>query len=61
MGLGVVDDVRTFDAKRDNVLRIANEVRRTLDTDEGRQILQNIRSLRDRFEPEALAKDASPR
>jgi DNA invertase Pin-like site-specific DNA recombinase len=53
--LGDVEDVRTFEAKCDEVRQIVNEVRRALDDDEGKRILNNIRILRERFEPDVLA------
>jgi hypothetical protein len=55
--LGVIDDVRTFNTKYDKVKRVAHEVARSLDNEDGKQILANIRTLRQRFEPEVLAKD----
>ena len=56
--LGVGDDVRTFRAKTDQMMRAVHHVRRVLDTDEGRDILDNIRKLKQRFEPEVVTKRA---
>jgi site-specific DNA recombinase len=55
--LGDVDDVRTFHTKYDKVIRVAHEVARSLDNEEGQQILANIRTLRQRFEPEVFGKE----
>jgi hypothetical protein len=55
--LGVVDDVRTYNTKCDLLLRIAQKVRQSLDNEDGKQILANIRTLRGRFEPEVVAKE----
>jgi len=55
--LGVVDDVRTNDTKRDMVMRIVHEVRQSLSDEDGKEILANIRTLRERFEPETVAKE----
>ena len=56
--LGVVDDVRTLSsALRQEMTKLASEICQTLDDDEGRLVLNNIRVLRERFEPEVLAKE----
>lgn len=39
------------------LMRSAHEVRKSLNNEEGKQILANIRTLRERFEPEVLAKE----
>ncbi len=57
--LGVIDDVRTNNTKHDMLMRIAHEVGQMLSDQEGKQILANIRMLRERFEPEALVRKAS--
>lgn len=54
--LRVIEDVRTLDGKR---TEWAQEVRCELQTEDGQQILQNIRLLRRRFEPEVVAKDVA--
>ncbi len=63
LGLGVVSDVRTNNTKHDTLMRIAHEVGQLLDNEDGKQILANIRTLRERFEPETLVKEraAKPR
>jgi site-specific DNA recombinase len=55
--LGVGDDVRTFNTRCDEVIQIAHEVRRSLDNEDGKRILANMRTLRERFEPEVVAKE----
>ena len=57
--LGVIDDVRTNNTKHDTMMRLSHEVGQMLSEQEGKQILANIRMLRERFEPEALVKKAS--
>ena len=37
--------------------KLASEIYQTLDDDEGRLVLNNIKVLRERFEPEVLAKE----
>ena len=39
------------------LIRIAHEVGQLLDNEDGKQILANIRTLRERFEPEVVAKE----
>ncbi|MCW2114434.1 recombinase family protein [Bradyrhizobium elkanii] len=56
--LGVDDDVRTLHGKG---AEWAQEISRELQTEDGQRILHNIRLLRQRFEPEALAKDEASR
>jgi site-specific DNA recombinase len=55
--LGVVDDVRTFHTKYDKVRRVAYQIARSLDNEEGKMILANIKLLRQGFEPEILTKE----
>jgi site-specific DNA recombinase len=55
--LGVGDDVRTNNTKHDTLMRIAHEVAQLLRDEDGKQILANIRTLRERFEPKILAKE----
>lgn len=55
--LGVVDDVRTNRTKYDMLKQIAHEVRQSLDNEDGEKILANIRTLRETFEPEVVAKE----
>jgi DNA invertase Pin-like site-specific DNA recombinase len=59
--LGVVGDVRTNNTKHDMLMRIAHEVGQMLNNEDGKQILANIRTLRDRFEPEMLANASKSR
>ena len=55
--LGVVDDVRTCQSgKKRRVLKRAREICAYLQTDEGRDILDNIRRITAVCEPEAVAK-----
>lgn len=56
--LGVDDDFRTLNGKR---AEWAQEVSRELQTEEGEHILQNIKALRQRFEPEVVAKEKASR
>jgi site-specific DNA recombinase len=51
--LGVVDDVRT---SRGRFARLAKRIWRDIQDEDGQRILQNIRVLRERFEPERVAK-----
>jgi hypothetical protein len=51
--LGVGDDVRT---SRSKIARLAVKIWRDLRDEDGQRILQNIRLLRERFEPELVAK-----
>jgi hypothetical protein len=55
--LGVGDDVRTFNTKKYIVPKLVMEITQALKSDEGREILKNIRTLRQRFEPEVMAKE----
>jgi site-specific DNA recombinase len=50
--LRVVDDVRTFDTRYDQLSRIAHKVRHSMDNEDGKQILRNIKILREQFEPQ---------
>jgi site-specific DNA recombinase len=59
--LGVDDDVRTKHTKYDMLRQIAHEVKQSLDNEEGERILANIRTLRERFEPDAMAKEDAER
>ena len=59
LGLGVIDDVRTNNTQHDTMMRLSHEVGQMLSDQEGKQILANIRMLRERFEPEALVRKAS--
>ncbi|MDA9464502.1 recombinase family protein [Bradyrhizobium sp. CCBAU 53415] len=54
--LGVHEDVRTLHAER---AKWALEVCRDLQTEDGQRILHNIKRLRERFEPEVVAKEVS--
>jgi hypothetical protein len=54
--LGIVDDVRTFNTKCDEVRKLVNDVRRALDDDEGKRILKNIKILREWFDQDVLGK-----
>jgi hypothetical protein len=38
-------------------MRIVHDVRKLLDDEEGKTILANIRTLREEFEPEGVAKE----
>jgi hypothetical protein len=51
---GVVDDVRIL---RGKVARLALKVWRSVQDEDGQRILQNIRVLRQRFEPDVVAKE----
>jgi hypothetical protein len=52
--LGVVDDVRTLPG---NFTNLAKEILSALQDEDGQRIIQNIRVLRERFEPEVVAKE----
>jgi DNA invertase Pin-like site-specific DNA recombinase len=56
--LGVVDDVRTL---RGKFARLAKRIWLSVQDEDGQRILQNIRVLRDRFEPEVVAKEKASR
>ena len=56
--LGVVDDVRTL---RGNFAKLAKKILSALHDDDGRRIIQIIRVLRERFEPELVAKEKTSR
>jgi hypothetical protein len=43
--------------RRSKVTKLANEITQALKSDEGKEILKNIRTLRERFEPEVVAKE----
>jgi hypothetical protein len=51
--LGVGDDVRTM---RRKIARLAKTIWNSVQDEDGQHILQNIRGLRERFEPEEVAK-----
>jgi glutamyl-tRNA reductase len=57
--LGVGDDVRTFNTKKHIVPKLVMEITKALNSDEVREILKNIRTLRERLEPEAMEKASS--
>ena len=60
--LGVVDDVRTRRIGRKRWLRnILKKIRAELAEPECEDLIDNIRTLRERFEPEALAKEDAER
>ena len=59
--LGVVDDVLTNKTKYDVLMQIVHEVQRPLDDDDGKRILANIKTLRERFEPKLVAKEKGRR
>jgi len=59
--LGVGDDVRTNHTQYDMLKRIAHDVRQSLDDEDGEMILANIRTLRETFEPEVVAKEEAER
>ena len=59
--LGVGDDVRTNNTKHDMLMGIAHEVGQLLDDDDGKQIRANIRTLREKFEPEVVALEDAKR
>jgi hypothetical protein len=59
--LGVGDDVRTFNTKKHIVPKLIKEVTEALDSDEGREVLKNIRAARQLFEPEVVAKEDAAR
>ena len=61
LNVGVVDDVRTNNTKHDTLMQIAHEVRQSLDNEDGQQILTNIWTLRERFEPEVVANENASR
>jgi hypothetical protein len=46
---------------RRKIARLALKVWRDLQNDDGQRILQNIRVLRERFEPEVAAKEKASR
>lgn len=52
--LGVDQDAKTLDTKR---AEWAQELLRELQTEDGEHILYNIKLLRQRFEPEVVAKE----
>ncbi len=52
--LGVVDDVRTL---RGKFARLVKRIWRSVQDEDGQRILQNIKALRERFEPEVVAKE----
>lgn len=56
--LGVVDDVRTL---RGNFAKLAKRLLSTFQNEDGKLILHNIRVLRERFEPEVVAKEKASR
>ncbi len=56
--LGVVDDVRTL---RGQFARMAKRIWLSVQDEDGQRILQNIRVLRERFEPEVVAKEKASR
>jgi site-specific DNA recombinase len=56
--LGVVDDVRTL---RGDFAKLAKKILSALHDDDGRRILKKIRFLRERFEPEVVAKEKTSR
>lgn len=56
--MGVDDDVRTPTGK---CAEWAQEIVRELKTDDGQRIMQNISCLRQRFEPEVVAKEGASR
>lgn len=39
------------------MMRIAHEIRQLIDNEDGKQILANIRTLQEQFEPEIVAKE----
>lgn len=59
--VGVVDDVRTFNTKCDKLLRVMHKVRLLMNNEVGAQILRNIKTLRERFEPETIVKKVQKR
>ena len=59
--LGVGDDVRTNHTQYDMLKQIAHDVRLSLDNEDGEEILANIRTLRETFEPEVVAKEDAER
>jgi hypothetical protein len=56
--LGVVDDVRPL---RRKFARLAKRIWLSVLDEDGQRILQNIRALRERFEPEVVAKEKASR
>jgi hypothetical protein len=56
--LGVGDDVRTL---RGKITRMAKGIWHQMQDEDGQRTLQNIRVLRERFEPEVVAKEKSSR
>lgn len=56
--LGVGDDVRTL---RGKFAKLAKRIWRNVQDEDGQRILQNIRVLRLRFEPEVVAKEKTSR
>jgi hypothetical protein len=56
--LGVGDDVRT---SLGEFSRLAKRILSALRDDDGQRILKNIRVLRERFEPEVVAKERAAR
>jgi hypothetical protein len=47
--------------RRSKVTKLANEITQALKSDEGKEILKNIRTLRERFVPEVVAKEDASR
>lgn len=56
--VGVDDDVRTLQSKG---AEWAQDISRELQTEDGQRILHNIKLLRQRFEPEVVAKEEASR
>jgi site-specific DNA recombinase len=56
--LGVVDDVRTL---RGTFAKLSKRILSALLDEDGQRILKNIRVLRERFEPEVVAKEKASR
>lgn len=60
--LGAVDDVRTRRiGKKSRLWRILKKIKEALDEPECEKLIQNIRKVRERFEPEAVAQEDAER
>jgi site-specific DNA recombinase len=51
-----VEDVRTFRTRRPKVMRLARTIGKSLATEEGQRVLQGIKLLQERFDPNTPAK-----
>ena len=56
--LGVVDDVRTLRARKRWLNKLRKEIQESLATEKGRERFDNIRKIREQFEPEVVAAES---